>query len=505
MQVFDLINKLFAKSEQRTLLNDVGLKTYSVIALSANAGLIEWVPYCDTMHSLVKNFREVRRIVPNIEHRVMIRCAPEPERLTLLQKVELFEYMLQSTSGGDLSRVIWLRSRNSEMWLDRRTTYAKSLAITSMVGYLLGLGDRHPSNLMIERLTGKIMHIDFGDCFEVAMKRDKYPERVPFRLTRMMVGVLEPCGVEGYFRHTSIATLDVLRQKNAKESLMSMMEAFVYDPLIRWKLLGAEELTELRGKAATAVAASAAMHASAAPNELDADGAVVPTRNDIPIVSHVADGSQGSGEGNYTNVDQSNERSREEAVEPSSLRGLGRDVPKDICELVQSLPVTGSLAESLRIQNERERREQLAQRGDRNENRNGGGGSGGVASSGSVPIATPRGRTGSSMRAYGGDDEGHGIEMFGRTPNVEARIRQAREFDKGQASMSFARFTNVIHEVSNERAQDALNRFSDKLNGKDYDDGQVALSVSDQVDRLVHDARNVENLCTLFLGWCAFW
>ncbi len=37
----------------------------------------------------------------------------------------------------------------------------------SMVGYILGLGDRHPSNIMLDRNTGKITHIDFGDCFEV--------------------------------------------------------------------------------------------------------------------------------------------------------------------------------------------------------------------------------------------------------------------------------------------------------------------------------------------------
>ena len=37
----------------------------------------------------------------------------------------------------------------------------------SMVGYILGLGDRHPSNLMLDRFSGKVIHIDFGDCFEV--------------------------------------------------------------------------------------------------------------------------------------------------------------------------------------------------------------------------------------------------------------------------------------------------------------------------------------------------
>ena len=50
------------------------------------------------------------------------------------------------------------------------------------MGYILGLGDRHPSNLMLDRLSGKIMHIDFGDCFEVAMTREKFPEKIPFRL-----------------------------------------------------------------------------------------------------------------------------------------------------------------------------------------------------------------------------------------------------------------------------------------------------------------------------------
>lgn len=37
----------------------------------------------------------------------------------------------------------------------------------SMVGNILGLGDRHPSNLMLDRHSGHIAHIDFGDCFEV--------------------------------------------------------------------------------------------------------------------------------------------------------------------------------------------------------------------------------------------------------------------------------------------------------------------------------------------------
>lgn len=42
---------------------------------------------------------------------------------------------------------------------------------------------------MLDRESGKIVHIDFGDCFEVAQTREKYPEKIPFRLTRMLIMV----------------------------------------------------------------------------------------------------------------------------------------------------------------------------------------------------------------------------------------------------------------------------------------------------------------------------
>ena len=48
--------------------------------------------------------------------------------------------------------------------------------------------------------AGKLLHIDFGDCFEASMHREKFPEKVPFRLTRMMVKAMEVSGIEGNFR-----------------------------------------------------------------------------------------------------------------------------------------------------------------------------------------------------------------------------------------------------------------------------------------------------------------
>lgn len=34
-----------------------------------------------------------------------------------------------------------------------------------MVGYILGIGDRHPQNILIDNNTAEIIHIDFGNRY----------------------------------------------------------------------------------------------------------------------------------------------------------------------------------------------------------------------------------------------------------------------------------------------------------------------------------------------------
>ncbi|KAI8371602.1 armadillo-type protein [Radiomyces spectabilis] len=234
IQLFGLVNTLL-KNDAETFKRHLNIERYPVVPLSPNSGLIGWVPDTDTFHTLIRDYRDSRKILLNIEHRLMLQMAPDYENLTVIQKVEVFQFAFEKTSGQDLYKVLWLKSRNSEAWLDRRTNYTRSLAVMSMVGYILGLGDRHPSNLMLHRVTGKVVHIDFGDCFEVAMHREKYPEKIPFRLTRMLVKAMEVSGIEGNFRTTCEHVMRVLRDN--KESLMAVLEAFVYDPLINWRLL----------------------------------------------------------------------------------------------------------------------------------------------------------------------------------------------------------------------------------------------------------------------------
>ncbi|KAI9837156.1 MAG: phosphatidylinositol kinase- protein kinase tor1 [Sclerophora amabilis] len=233
MQLFGLVNTLLS-TDTECFKRHLNIQRYPAIPLSQSSGLLGWVPNSDTFHVLIREYRESHKILLNIEHRIMLQMAPDYDNLTLMQKVEVFGYALDNTTGQDLYRVLWLKSKSSEAWLDRRTNYIRSLGVMSMVGYILGLGDRHPSNLMLDRITGKVIHIDFGDCFEVAMHREKYPERVPFRLTRMLTYAMEVSNIEGSFRITCEAVMRVLRDN--KESLMAVLEAFIHDPLLNWRL-----------------------------------------------------------------------------------------------------------------------------------------------------------------------------------------------------------------------------------------------------------------------------
>ena len=234
MQLFNLVNTILA-NDKSTSNKNLNIITYSVFPLSHNTGIIGWVPNCDTLHQLIKEHRTMNNIVQSIEHRKIYKLYQKFESSIMINKIEIFQEALNETQGLEINNMIWIKSKNCETWLNHRTNYSRSLAVMSIVGYILGLGDRHPSNLMMSKKTGKIIHIDFGDCFEVAMKREKFPEKVPFRLTRMLVKALEVSGIEGTFRIISEKVMELLR--NNKDSLLAILGSFLYDPLISFRLM----------------------------------------------------------------------------------------------------------------------------------------------------------------------------------------------------------------------------------------------------------------------------
>ena len=65
-------------------------------------------------------------------------------------------------------------------WYRARTNYARTTAVMCMVGFVVGLGDRHGENILCDQRNGDAVHVDF-DCLFLKGETLKVPENVPFR------------------------------------------------------------------------------------------------------------------------------------------------------------------------------------------------------------------------------------------------------------------------------------------------------------------------------------
>ncbi len=105
--------------------------------------------------------------------------------LSNIQKIEIFnDIEFKST---ELFEWTWIKSSHIQIWMERNQRFTITTALMSMVSHIIGLGDRHPSNLTIQRETGNVCHIDFGESFVSTLLCNNFPEKVPLRLTRMIM------------------------------------------------------------------------------------------------------------------------------------------------------------------------------------------------------------------------------------------------------------------------------------------------------------------------------
>jgi PI-3-kinase-related kinase SMG-1 len=59
-----------------------------------------------------------------------------------------------------------MRSSSADSWWRCTCRFARSTAVMSMVGSVLGLGDRHLDNVLVNLSSGQVVHIDFNVIFE---------------------------------------------------------------------------------------------------------------------------------------------------------------------------------------------------------------------------------------------------------------------------------------------------------------------------------------------------
>ncbi|KEG07543.1 phosphatidylinositol kinase related protein [Trypanosoma grayi] len=237
-QVFALSNELLAKDPSTRRLR---VSTYNVVPLAPTVGIIEWVDGTVPLGEYLNGSSNIdsgsgggchlgahERYFPG--EPTSRECRQRLHDANKSQKHDML-LALYSAFTPALHYFFLERFFTPQEWHERREAYTRSVAASSVVGYIVGLGDRHASNLLLQTQRAELVHIDLGFAFDQG-KLLPVPELVPFRLTRNIVDGMGVQGTEGPFRRHCEGTLRVLRGQ--KELLMTILEACAHDPLARW-------------------------------------------------------------------------------------------------------------------------------------------------------------------------------------------------------------------------------------------------------------------------------
>jgi ataxia telangiectasia mutated family protein len=236
MQQFFRICNAFFQDAKATASRNLSIGTYFALPFSPSSGLLEWIDNTTSLEEFItdgnrKYHRATREVMAKL-HSIQTKKG-WGETTPLKEKKRLFEQCVKDLGPPRMARVFLRRFSDPGRWFEARLAYTRSVAVNSMAGHIIGLGDRHLSNILLSKATADVIHIDLGIAFEQG-KLLRTPEQVPFRLTRNMVDAMGAPGVEGVMRRCCEEVLRVMRKH--KEPIVTVLSVFIHDPLYTWSL-----------------------------------------------------------------------------------------------------------------------------------------------------------------------------------------------------------------------------------------------------------------------------
>lgn len=230
-QLFGLVNTLL-QDHPETCKRHLCIRTYKVVPFTPSAGVLEWVDGTVPLGEYLLGSTRYGGAHARYGGNDWTFMACREHMSTEKDKRRAYETVCKNFRPV-MHNFFLERFTQSAEWFEKRLAYTRSVASSSMVGYVVGLGDRHSMNILLDQVTAEVVHIDLGVAFEQGLML-KTPERVPFRLTRDIIDGMGVSGVEGIFRRCCEATLSVMRTN--KDALLTIIEVFIYDPLYKWAL-----------------------------------------------------------------------------------------------------------------------------------------------------------------------------------------------------------------------------------------------------------------------------
>ncbi|PRP86009.1 serine/threonine-protein kinase ATR-like [Planoprotostelium fungivorum] len=236
MEINTMINILFRK-DGNCRKHQLYIRTYSVVPLDELNGIIEWMDNTHTIRNVVSPLFE-QQMGSSAYVALTKKTAGElKNKMPPDIRIQKFKEIQQWWSSPVMHKWYLEKFSDPSSWLQARNSFTKSCAVMSMIGYILGLGDRHSENIMLDANNGDCVHVDFNCLFYKGLTFAE-PETVPFRLTNNMLDVMGILGYKGIFVNICRQSLSLIRQH--RETLLSVLETFIYDPL--------QELKEKKNK-----------------------------------------------------------------------------------------------------------------------------------------------------------------------------------------------------------------------------------------------------------------
>lgn len=229
-QVFSAVSELL-KLHRTTRQRNLGIRTYKVLPLTSSSGLIEFVPDTIPLHEYLMPAHE-KYYPKDLRGSQCRKEISNAQTKTIETRVSVYRKVTENFHP--VMRYFFMENfEDPDEWFARRTAYTRTTAAISMLGHVLGLGDRHGHNILLDSKTGEVVHIDLGVAFEMGRVLP-VPELVPFRMTRDIVDGMGITKTEGVFRRCCEFTLDALREE--VYSIMTILDVLRYDPLYSWSI-----------------------------------------------------------------------------------------------------------------------------------------------------------------------------------------------------------------------------------------------------------------------------
>lgn len=280
-QVFGSMNDILhadASASRRRL----GLRTYQVVPLTPTLGMLEWVSHTAPLKGLISDAIGQQGGVAfnsmSLKYNQNLMAeypssAPKPPNSThqsvyysylkMVDRKRVTEQFmpLQNQLPSDLIAKALARMCNTpELFLSCRSMFARSFASLTVCFYILGMGDRHLENFLVDTTNGELVGIDFGAAFGQGVQLS-VPELMPIRFTRQLQHILAPLQTEPILAQDMTYVMRALR--NRKAVLTTVMDVFVKEPQMEWshaskthKMLGQETSTTDAGSIMLAVLCS---------------------------------------------------------------------------------------------------------------------------------------------------------------------------------------------------------------------------------------------------------